>query len=144
MRLYPPAWGIGREALSDCEIGGYSVPKGTQIFLVQWLVHRDARIFDDPDSFVPSDGITIWSNACRAALFPVRRRTARLHRQSLRHDGGRAHPGHDRTEISLELASRPETQGAALNHAQAPRCSEHAAPRPGSDRHLPLNPSVSQ
>ncbi len=32
MRLYPPAWAIAREALSDCEIGGYSVPKGTQIF----------------------------------------------------------------------------------------------------------------
>jgi cytochrome P450 len=53
MRLYPPAWGIAREALNDCEIGGYVVPKGTQIFFTQWLVHRDARWFDDPESFRP-------------------------------------------------------------------------------------------
>jgi cytochrome P450 len=53
MRLYPPAWGIAREALADCEIGGYHVPKGTQIFMVQWLVHRDGRWFDEPDIFKP-------------------------------------------------------------------------------------------
>ena len=44
MRLYPPAWGIAREALSDCEIGGYHVPRGTQIFLIQYLVHRDPTV----------------------------------------------------------------------------------------------------
>jgi cytochrome P450 len=71
MRLYPPAWGIAREALSDCEIGGFSVPKGTQIFLVQWLVHRDARIFNDPESFRPER----WDNDLvkrlpRCAYFP--------------------------------------------------------------------------
>jgi cytochrome P450 len=53
MRLYPPAWGVGREALADCEVGGYHVPKGTQFFLVQWIVHRDARWFDDPEAFRP-------------------------------------------------------------------------------------------
>ena len=44
MRLYPPAYGIAREALADCEIGGYVVPKGTQIYFSQWLVHRDAAL----------------------------------------------------------------------------------------------------
>jgi cytochrome P450 len=53
MRLYPPAWGIAREALADCEIGGYHVPKGTQLFMVQRLVHRDRRWFDDPETFKP-------------------------------------------------------------------------------------------
>jgi len=53
MRLYPPAWGIAREALADCEIGGYHVPKGTQLFMIQWLVHRDPRWFDDPEVFRP-------------------------------------------------------------------------------------------
>jgi cytochrome P450 len=53
MRLYPPAWGIGRQALADCEIGGYFAPKGTQFFLVQWLVHRDGRWFPDPEIFRP-------------------------------------------------------------------------------------------
>jgi cytochrome P450 len=71
MRLYPPAWGIAREALADCEIGGYHVPKGTQIFMTQWLVHRDARWFDDPEVFRPER----WDNDLikrlpRCAYFP--------------------------------------------------------------------------
>jgi cytochrome P450 len=71
MRLYPPAWGIAREALADCEIGGYHVPKGTQVFMIQWLVHRDGRWFDDPTTFRPER----WDNDLikrlpRCAYFP--------------------------------------------------------------------------
>jgi cytochrome P450 len=71
MRLYPPAWGIAREALADCEIGGYHVPKGTQMFMIQWIVHRDARWFDDPLTFSPER----WDNDMvkrlpRCAYFP--------------------------------------------------------------------------
>ena len=71
MRLYPPAWGIGREALEDCEIGGYLVPKGTQFFLVQYLVHRDPRWFENPESFQPErwDGDLI-KRLPRCAYFP--------------------------------------------------------------------------
>ena len=54
MRLYPPAWAIGREALADCEIGGYHVPTKTQMFISQHVTHRDPRFFDDPDAFDPS------------------------------------------------------------------------------------------
>jgi cytochrome P450 len=54
MRLYPPAWAIGREALGDCEIGGYHVPTKTQMFISQYVTHRDPRFFDDPDAFDPS------------------------------------------------------------------------------------------
>jgi cytochrome P450 len=71
MRLYPPAWGIAREALADCEIGGYHVPKGTQLFMVQRLVHRDRRWFEDPETFKPER----WDNDLikrlpRCAYFP--------------------------------------------------------------------------
>ncbi|MCI0530261.1 MAG: cytochrome P450, partial [Nitrospira sp.] len=41
MRLYPPAYAFGREALQDCEIGGYPVPAGTTLIMSQWVVHRD-------------------------------------------------------------------------------------------------------
>jgi cytochrome P450 len=58
MRLYPPAWGIGREAVKDCTIGEYHVPKGTQLYLNQWVVHRDPRWFDDPEVFKPER----WDN----------------------------------------------------------------------------------
>jgi len=53
MRLYPPAYGLGREAINDCEIGGYHVPAGTQVFMFQWATHRDARFFDEPQKFKP-------------------------------------------------------------------------------------------
>jgi cytochrome P450 len=53
MRLYPPAWGIGREAVGDCEIGGYDVPSGTQLVISPWVMHRDPRYFEDPETFDP-------------------------------------------------------------------------------------------
>jgi cytochrome P450 len=64
MRLYPPAWSIGREALADCEIGGYPVPRGTQLAIVQWIVHRDGRWFDQPDAFRPER----WDNDLQKRL----------------------------------------------------------------------------
>jgi cytochrome P450 len=71
MRLYPPAWAVGREALGDCEIGGYHVPTKTQMFISQYVTHRDPRFFDDPDAFDPSrwqDGRT--KNLPAYAYFP--------------------------------------------------------------------------
>src|SRR4029079_13254163 len=53
MRLYPPAWGIAREALEPVEIGGYAFPKGADVLMSPGAVHRDARIFDDPPAFKP-------------------------------------------------------------------------------------------
>jgi cytochrome P450 len=53
MRLYPPAYGLGREAIDDCVIGGYHVPKGTQVFVFQWVTQRDPRFYDRPAEFMP-------------------------------------------------------------------------------------------
>lgn len=53
MRVFPPAFGIGREAVNDCEIGGYHVPAGTTIFMSAWVVHRDPRFYEEPDAFRP-------------------------------------------------------------------------------------------
>jgi cytochrome P450 len=53
MRLYPPAWAMGRQATRDVEIGPYFVPKGTFFFFSQYMVHRDARFFDEPLVFRP-------------------------------------------------------------------------------------------
>ncbi len=53
MRLYPPAWGFGREAVADVEIGGYTVKKGVPIFILPYLIHRDARWFEQPECFLP-------------------------------------------------------------------------------------------
>jgi cytochrome P450 len=53
MRLYPAVWGIGRRAIADCEIGGYRVAAGTNIFIFQSLTQRDPRFFSNPDAFDP-------------------------------------------------------------------------------------------
>jgi cytochrome P450 len=53
IRLYPPVWGFGREAVEDCEIGGYSVSKGTTIIISPWVLHRNPRYFEHPKAFRP-------------------------------------------------------------------------------------------
>src|SRR5262249_33659106 len=53
LRLYPPAWGFGRQASEGCEIAGYPVPKGRQLYFFPWVVHRDPRYFDEPEKFRP-------------------------------------------------------------------------------------------
>ncbi len=53
MRLFPPAWAIGRLALSDYRTGGYVIPKGALVMLSQYVTHRDARFFPDPERFDP-------------------------------------------------------------------------------------------
>jgi cytochrome P450 len=53
LRLYPPAYVVGREAVKDCEIGGYFVPAGMQVFMPTWVVQKDARFFEAPHDFKP-------------------------------------------------------------------------------------------
>jgi len=53
MRLFPPAWVIGREAINDYEAGGYKMPAGSIITMSQYVVHRDPRWFPQPKRFDP-------------------------------------------------------------------------------------------
>jgi len=53
MRLYPPAYVIGREATALCEVAGYPVPRGHTVLMPQWAVHRDARWYAEPEAFRP-------------------------------------------------------------------------------------------
>jgi cytochrome P450 len=53
MRLYPPAWAIGRLTLDDYEVGGYRLPTGSLVLLSQYVMHRDARYFNEPERFDP-------------------------------------------------------------------------------------------
>ena len=53
MRLYPPAYAIGRLSLEDHEVGGYFIPKGALVLVSQYVMHRDPRFFPDPERFNP-------------------------------------------------------------------------------------------
>jgi cytochrome P450 len=53
MRIYPPAWIVGREALEDVEIGEYFIPQGSQVNCLFYFPHHDPRWWDEPEAFRP-------------------------------------------------------------------------------------------
>ena len=64
LRMYPPAWIIGRQAVDDCEVGGTRIRRGTTILMSQYALHHDSRFFPDPWAFQPER----WTQEMRAAL----------------------------------------------------------------------------
>src|SRR5271165_2402145 len=53
LRLYPPAWAMGRYARNDFVLGEYFLPARTTVLISQFVTHRDARFFPDPLRFDP-------------------------------------------------------------------------------------------
>lgn len=53
MRLYPPAWAMGRYARNDFQLGDYFLPARTTVLISQFVTHRDSRFFPDPLRFDP-------------------------------------------------------------------------------------------
>ncbi len=53
LRVYPPAWILGRQAMQDITLGGYRVGKGTMVFVSPYVQHHDPRWFEQPDEFRP-------------------------------------------------------------------------------------------
>lgn len=64
LRLYPPANDIHREPIEDVEIRGYHIPRGATISTPPWVVHRDRRWYDEPDTFKPER----WTDEFRSTL----------------------------------------------------------------------------
>jgi cytochrome P450 len=61
MRLYPPAWAIGRLATKETEVGGYKISPGSLVLLCQYVMHRDKRFYSEPERFDPER----WTAAAR-------------------------------------------------------------------------------
>ncbi|MEO7000898.1 MAG: cytochrome P450 [Ktedonobacterales bacterium] len=53
MRMYPPAWIVGRTALVPFERQGYEFPAGTRVMMSQWVMHHLPDIWGDPEVFRP-------------------------------------------------------------------------------------------
>lgn len=53
LRLYPPAWILGRDAVRDVEVDGWRIRKGATVFMSQLVLHRGGRYFTQPDRFMP-------------------------------------------------------------------------------------------
>jgi cytochrome P450 len=53
MRLYPPAWIIGRRAIESYAVGGYVIPAQSIVVLSPYITQHDARFFPAPEVFDP-------------------------------------------------------------------------------------------
>ncbi len=65
LRLYPPAWAMGRRARHDFRLGEFFLPARTTVLMSQFVTHRDARFFPDPLRFDP-ERFTAEAKARRA------------------------------------------------------------------------------
>ncbi len=66
MRLYPPAWIVGRRAIGEYAVDGYTLPPRSIVLVSPYVLHRDARFFPEPDRFMPER----WTPEFRQALPP--------------------------------------------------------------------------
>ena len=65
MRLYPPAWAMGRMSTQPVRLGPYTIPSGAHFFFSQYIMGRDPQYFPDPLRFDP-DRFTPENKARRA------------------------------------------------------------------------------
>ena len=64
MRLFPPAYLIGREPKEDFALGGFRVRRGSVVLVSPWLTHRDPRFWEAPLEFRPKR----WTPEAEGAL----------------------------------------------------------------------------
>ncbi len=53
LRLYPPAYFFGRTASRETDLGGYALPRFTNVLLCPWVLHHNPRVWEDPERFDP-------------------------------------------------------------------------------------------
>jgi cytochrome P450 len=53
LRMYPPAYITARTSIEPSQIGGYEFPAGSTMLMSQWVMHRDPRYYEDPETFRP-------------------------------------------------------------------------------------------
>ena len=68
MRLYPPAWIIGRRAIDEYPLGEYVVPPRSILVMSPYVIQRDPRFYADPERFDPDR----WTPEFRAGAAEVR------------------------------------------------------------------------
>ncbi len=71
LRLYPPAYAMARQAVRECELAGFRVPKGTSVVVSPWVTQRDPRFFPRPEEFNPERWTEEFAHRLpRFAYFP--------------------------------------------------------------------------
>lgn len=70
LRMFPPAWGIGRRALEDFSVGEFVIPARSVVLMSPYVVHRDPRWFPDPLVFRPERWLEEHPTRPKFAYFP--------------------------------------------------------------------------
>ena len=72
MRLFPPAWAIGRLAIDEVTLGEYTVPNGGLVLISPYVTQRDGRFWDRPNEFIPErwEKITVKEVSQKNIYFP--------------------------------------------------------------------------
>jgi hypothetical protein len=117
MRLYPPAWVVGRRAVEDAPLGEWTAQG----------LDRDHEPVDHPPRppllarapSLPARALVERRDRrpAEVRLLPLRRRHPGLHRRGLRLDRTRPGPRHDRPPLDLHAHTRPRIpHPPALGH----------------------------
>jgi cytochrome P450 len=69
MRLYPPAWTLGRQTQESFDIGPFTLRAKSTVLMSQWVTHRDPRFWPEPEKFLPQRWAT-ETDRPRYAYFP--------------------------------------------------------------------------
>ena len=64
MRMYPPAWTVGRRVLKDYQVDGHTIPANSFVLTSQYVMHHNPLYFHDPETFKPER----WTPEFRATL----------------------------------------------------------------------------
>ncbi len=72
MRLFPPAWAIGRNVVEEHDFAGYTAKRGTLVLTSPFVMHRDARFWDEPLEFRPErwEALSVKEAGARGIYFP--------------------------------------------------------------------------
>jgi cytochrome P450 len=137
LRLYPPAWGIGRRALEDYPVGDFVIPARSVVLMSPYVVHRDPRWFPDPGAFRPERWSVEDPSRPKFAYFPfgggarvcIGERFAWMEGTLLLAAIGqrwrlRLEPGH-RVETQARITLRPK-HGMRMIVEPQPKSGQHA------------------
>lgn len=70
IRLYPPAWAIGRMVVQELDLGGYRIPRKSIILLSPYTMHRSDQWWPEPARFLPDRWATEDPGRLKFAYYP--------------------------------------------------------------------------
>ena len=118
MRLYPPAWAMGRQATRDVAMGPYLLPAGTYFFFSQYIIQRSAEHYPDPLRFDP-ERFTPENKArtVEICLLPFRCGQPAVYRRVVCVDGGYTGAGDAGAALAAAADSGTETGSTAEDYS---------------------------